>query len=203
MIVSLRGTVIDIALQSAVLECNGVGYQVLATPQTLATLTRGTEAFMLTSHVIREESQTLYGFTSTEAREMFALLQTVSGLGPKLALAAQSVFDSTELARAIANSEAKTLQKIPGVGKRMAERMVVDLKDKVVGYLDATGQQNHPATMPSLSSSAVADQVLEALIGLGFTEKTAEPALITVLSEHPDWNTAQVLRATLSTLGKK
>lgn len=203
MIVSLRGIVIDIALNYAVIECNGVGYQVLAAPQTLATLTRDTETFLLTSHVIREEAQTLYGFTNPEAREMFALLQTVSGLGPKLAMAAQSVFNSTELAQAIATNEAKTLQKIPGVGKRMAERMVVDLKDKVTAFLTEPSNISSTASMPTIMANSVAEQVLEALVGLGFTEKAAEPSVVAVLSEHPDWDTAQVLRATLSALGKK
>ncbi|MFC2727174.1 MAG: Holliday junction branch migration protein RuvA, partial [Corynebacterium matruchotii] len=134
MIVSLRGTVIDITAHHAVIECAGVGYQVLATPSTLGHLTRGAETFILITMIVREESQTLYGFLDAATRDMFATLQTVSGLGPKLALAAQSVYTTPELAHAITHGDTKTLQKIPGVGKRMAERMVVDLKDKVATY---------------------------------------------------------------------
>ncbi len=203
MIVSLRGTVIDIGLQHAVIECNGVGYQVIATPQTLGTLSRSEEAFVYTSFVVREESQTLYGFTDVPAREMFSLLQSVSGLGPKLAMAAQSVFTSSELAQAIAGGEVKTLQRIPGVGKRMAERMIVDLKDKVTAFIGNFDTANSQSVVSATAHTPVSTQVLEALIGLGFTERTAESTLLAVLAEHPDWNTSQVLRATLSKLGKK
>ena len=182
MIVSLRGTVIDITPHHAVIECAGVGYQVLATPSTLGHLTRGAEAFILVTMIVREESQTLYGFLDAPTRDMFATLQTVSGLGPKLALAAQSVYTTPELAHAITHGDTKTLQKIPGVGKRMAERMVVDLKDKVATY--AAPETPAPAS-------------------LGFAEKTAEPVLTTVLAADPTLATPAALRASLNLLGKQ
>ena len=103
MIVSLRGTVIDITAHHAVIECAGVGYQVLATPSTLGHLTRGAETFILITMIVREESQTLYGFLDAATRDMFATLQTVSGLGPKLALAAQSVYTTPADLRASLN----------------------------------------------------------------------------------------------------
>ena len=189
MIVSLRGTVIDITAHHAVIECAGVGYQVLATPSTLGHLTRGAETFILITMIVREESQTLYGFLDAATRDMFATLQTVSGLGPKLALAAQSVYTTPELAHAITHGDTKTLQKIPGVGKRMAERMVVDLKDKVATYAAP-----HTDTY---------EQVLEALASLGFAEKTAEPVLTTVLAADPTLTTPAALRASLNLLGKQ
>ncbi|ADK28970.1 Holliday junction branch migration protein RuvA [Corynebacterium pseudotuberculosis] len=202
MIVSLRGTVASIGLGSAVIECNGVGYEVLASPSTLSQMRRGEEFFVLTTMVVREDSQTLYGFASDEARQMFTLLQTVSGLGPKLALAAQSVLSAVDLAQAIANQDAKTLQRIPGVGKRVAERIIVDLKDKVSAFITDGGAT--PASGGSSSATSdVSAQVLEALLGLGFTEKVAEPALNSVLSESPNATTSQALRLALSTLGKK
>ncbi|AKP08835.1 Holliday junction DNA helicase subunit RuvA [Corynebacterium pseudotuberculosis] len=202
MIVSLRGTVASIGLGSAVIECNGVGYEVLASPSTLSQMRRGEEFFVLTTMVVREDSQTLYGFASDEARQMFTLLQTVSGLGPKLALAAQSVLSAVDLAQAIANQDGKTLQRIPGVGKRVAERIIVDLKDKVSAFITDGGAT--PASVGSSSATSdVSAQVLEALLGLGFTEKVAEPALNSVLSESPNATTSQALRLALSTLGKK
>ena len=149
MIVSLRGTVIDITAHHAVIECAGVGYQVLATPTTLGHLTRGAETFILITMIVREESQTLYGFLDAATRDMFATLQTVSGLGPKLALAAQSVYTTPELAHAITHGDTKTLQKIPGVGKRMAERMVVDLKDKVATYAAPETPTPPPSRTPT------------------------------------------------------
>lgn len=153
--------------------------------------------------VVREDSQTLYGFASDEARQMFTLLQTVSGLGPKLALAAQSVLSATDLAHAIAHQDAKTLQRIPGVGKRVAERIIVDLKDKVSAFITA-GDTAVPASGgASLATNDVATQVLEALLGLGFTEKVAEPVVVSVLAESPNATTSQVLRLALSALGTK
>ena len=196
MIVSLRGTVIDITAHHAVIECAGVGYQVLATPTTLGHLTRGAETFILITMIVREESQTLYGFFDAATRDMFATLQTVSGLGPKLALAAQSVYTTPELAHAITHGDTKTLQKIPGVGKRMAERMVVDLKDKVATYAA-------PETpTPAVPHTDTYEQVLEALASLGFAEKTAEPVLTTVLAADPTLTTPAALRASLNLLGK-
>lgn len=203
MIASLRGTVITISLDSAVIECAGVGYLVKAAPNTLAQLARGEETFILTTMVVKEDSQTLYGFLDDSTREMFALLQTVSGLGPRLALAAQSVYTTEELAGAISSSDAKTLQKIPGVGKRMAERMVVDLKDKVAGYVSPGGSTHEVASPQVDLSGHIAEQVIEALTGLGFTEKMAEPAVSKVLSENPDIQTSQALRAALSILGTR
>ena len=196
MIVSLRGTVIDITPHHAVIECAGVGYQVLATPSTLGHLTRGAETFILVTMIVREESQTLYGFLDAPTRDMFATLQTVSGLGPKLALAAQSVYTTPELAHAITHGDTKTLQKIPGVGKRMAERMGVDLKDKVATY----AAPETPAAVPHTDTY---EQVLEALASLGFAEKTAEPVLTTVLAADPTPTTPAALRASLNLLGKQ
>lgn len=203
MIASLRGTVITLSLDSAVIECAGVGYSVKATPNTLGQLARGEEAFILTTMVVKEDSQTLYGFLDDSTREMFALLQTVSGLGPRLALAAQSVYTTEELARAISASDAKTLQKIPGVGKRMAERMVVDLKDKVAGYASGDSVTAESAHAPVDVSGQVASQVIEALTGLGFTEKVAEPTVAQVLAENPNIQTSQALRAALGILGTR
>ncbi|MCQ9342510.1 Holliday junction branch migration protein RuvA [Corynebacterium kozikiae] len=204
MIVSLRGTVQDIALDHTVIECNGVGYEVLASPNTLARLQRGEEAFVLTTMVVREDSQTLFGFLDAATRSMFSLLQTVSGLGPRLALATQAVYSTEDIASLIAAGDAKALQRVPGVGKRTAERMIVDLKDKVAQYAaEPSTPQSAPrgAAVAGPGSPLVHAQVLEALVGLGFAEKVAVPALEGVLAEQPDLNTSAALRATLSVLG--
>lgn len=201
MIASLRGTVIDLGLGSAVIECAGVGYQVLAAPRTLAELRRGEEAFVLTKFVVREDAQTLYGFLDADSRDMFVLLQTVSGLGPRLALAAQAVYTTGELAAHIRGGDAKALQKIPGVGKRMAERLIVDLKDKVAEVEELPGA-------PAVSAGATAsganlEQVIEALVGLGFREKDAEATVAAVASQNPELATGEVLRSSLNALGSK
>ncbi|OFR66566.1 Holliday junction branch migration protein RuvA [Corynebacterium sp. HMSC078H07] len=200
MIASLRGTVLDIQLDHVVLECAGVGYKVLATPTTLGTLQRGEEAQVMTTLVVKEDSMTLYGFTSTDDRVMFHVLQTVSGLGPKLALAALSVMGAGDLAQAIAGEESARLQKIPGVGKRMAQRLVLELKDKVSGFAPALSDV--PPATPA-ATGPVVDDVVEALVGLGFSDKAARPVVEAVAAEQPDAATPVVLRAALSQLGAK
>lgn len=200
MIASLRGTVLDIQLDHVVLECAGVGYKVLATPTTLGTLQRGEEAHVMTTLVVKEDSMTLYGFTSTDDRDMFHVLQTVSGLGPKLALAALSVMGAGDLAQAIVGEESARLQKIPGVGKRMAQRLVLELKDKVSGFAPALSDV--PPATPT-ATGPVVDDVVEALVGLGFSDKAARPVVEAVAAEQPDAATPVVLRAALSQLGAK
>ena len=202
MIASVRGTVIGIGLDHAVIECAGVGYRVEATPTTLATLRRGEEAFLLTSLVVREDAQILHGFATDEDRGMFHLLQTVTGLGPRLAVACLSVLDAGEISRAISGEDARTLQRIPGVGKRMAERLVLELKDKVAAYAPAAGDIPEQPTLTPAAGS-VARQVTEALIGLGFSDRVAGPVVDGLLAEQPDLDTAAVLRAALTQLGRK
>ena len=197
MIASLRGTVLDIQLDHAVLECAGVGYKVLATPAMLGTLQRGEEARIMTTLVVKEDSMTLYGFTSQDDRDMFHVLQTVSGLGPKLALAALSVMSAGDLAQAIAGEEAARLQKIPGVGKRVAQRLILEVK----AFAPAEGA-DLSAAAPAAAGPVVED-VVEALIGLGFTDKMARPVVESVAAEQPDAATPVVLRAALSQLGAK
>lgn len=203
MIASLRGTVEHIALDSAVIECAGVGYLVYAAPPMLASLRRGEEAFVYTSMIVREDAMTLYGFPNPEARELFALLQTVNGVGPRLALAAQAVFNPDEIAQAIAQGETKALQRIPGVGKRTADRMIVDLKDKVKAFISEDPQSPSLAVEGATSVDGRAPQLVEALIGLGFSEKQAAPAVASVLAEEPELDTPAALRAALRLLGKK
>ncbi len=210
MIASLSGEVLSIALDHAVIECSGVGYQFLATPRTLGTLVRGEHARVMTSLAVKEDAMTLYGFTADEDRAMFHQLQVVSGLGPKLALACLSVLEPGEIATAINNGDAKKLQTIPGVGKRMSERMALELKDKVKGFItQPAGDDAWAASQSSLpvGSGAIVDTVVEALVGLGFAEKAARPVVEAFVAESEDvetLETATVLRASLAALsGKK
>jgi holliday junction DNA helicase RuvA len=202
MIASLRGTVIGIGLDHAVIECAGVGYRVEATPATLATLRRGEETLILTSLIVREDAHILHGFSSDEDRGMFHLLQTVTGLGPRLAVACLSVFNAGELSQAIAGEDAKALQRIPGVGKRMAERLILELKDKVAAFAAPT-DESAPAPQLPTAAEAVVEQVTEALLGLGFTDRVAQPVVEGVLAENPELDTAAALRAALTQLGRK
>lgn len=204
MIDSLHGEVLSIGLDHAVIECSGVGYRFLATPATLGRLTRGEKSRVMTSMVVKDDGITLYGFTDPESREMFHTLQTVSGLGPKLALAALSVFGPGELSAHIASGDAKSIQAIPGVGKKMAERIALELKDKVEAFIPAADQSAPSA--PSGGGRAVSlasEQVVEALVGLGFQERTARPVVEALVEAAPDESSSVLLRQALSQLGKK
>ncbi|MGV0634110.1 Holliday junction branch migration protein RuvA [Mycolicibacillus trivialis] len=201
MIASVRGEVLEIALDHAVIEAAGVGYQVNATPATLATLRRGEQARLVTAMIVREDSQTLYGFPDAEDRDLFRTLLSVSGIGPKIALATLAVHDAPALRQAIADSDITALTRVPGVGKRSAERMVLELRDKIGAV---AGVAAGPA---AANGHAVRAPVVEALVGLGFPAKQAEDATDKVLAAAGDSGeeatTASALRAALSMLGRK
>lgn len=196
MIASVRGEVIDIALDHAVLEAAGVGYKVMATPSTLATLRRGTETRLITAMIVREDSMTLYGFADSDARDLFSTLLGVSGVGPKIALATLAVYDAAALRQHLADGDVTALTRVPGIGKRGAERIVLELRDKIAAVTPS-------GTPAAVGGHAVRGPVVEALVGLGFAAKQAEEATDKVLADDPEATTSSALRAALSMLGKK
>ncbi|MFC5994161.1 Holliday junction branch migration protein RuvA [Pseudonocardia hispaniensis] len=200
MISSVRGEVLDICLDHAVVEVGGVGLAVHATPATLAGLRRGEQARLATTLLVREDSLTLFGFAAAAERELFELLQTVSGVGPRLAMATLAVLDPDTLRRALAEGDLATLTRIPGVGRKSAERLVVELRDKVAVAA--------PAAVAAVAGAAAAgdarrDQVVEALLGLGFSARPAEQAVEGALALSPDADPSALLRAALSQLGRR
>ncbi|GAD84549.1 Holliday junction branch migration protein RuvA [Nocardia asteroides NBRC 15531] len=197
MIASVRGEVLELALDHVVIEAAGVGYRLNVTPATLAGLSRGEETRLYTAMIVREDSMTLFGFADTEARDLFGLLQTVSGVGPKLALAVLAVLEPEALRKALAESNVAALTRVPGIGKRGAERMVVELRDKVNLVPVPAGPPGAQAPL-----TPVREQVTEALVGLGFPVKQAEQAVDTVLADQPTATTSVALRAALGLLGK-
>ena len=198
MIASVRGEVLEVALDHVVIEAAGVGYRVNATPSTLATVRTGTEARLITAMVVREDSMTLYGFSDTDTRDLFLTLLSVSGVGPRLAMATLAVHDAAALRQALHDSDVAALTRVPGIGKRGAERMVLELRDKVGA---ATAAGGAPAGV-ALNGHAVRGPVVEALVGLGFAAKQAEEATDKVLAADHDATTSGALRAALSLLGK-
>jgi Holliday junction DNA helicase RuvA len=196
MISSVRGQVLSVALDHAVVEVGGVGLAVHAAPSTLATLRRGEEASLATSLVVKEDSLTLFGFADTEARELFRLLQTVSGIGPRLALATLAVLEPAQLRGALAEGNIAMLTQVPGIGRKGAERLIIELRDKV----DALPSAALPGPA---QSGGVRASVVEALTGLGFPAKQAEQAVDGVLRENGNSDTSIVLRKALTTLGSK
>ncbi|KHF42685.1 Holliday junction branch migration protein RuvA [Saccharomonospora viridis] len=198
MISSIRGEVLAVGLDHAVIEVGGVGFTVQATPTTLGTLRRGTEARLYTTLMVREDSLTLFGFADVESRELFGLLQTVSGIGPRLAMAALAVLEPEKLRRALADGDITTLTQVPGIGRKGAERLIIELRDKVSAPMGGEPAPDEGTTV----GSAVRADVVAALVGLGFSAKQAEQAVDKVSGEVTN-DTSQVLRAALATLGKK
>ncbi|MEB4210948.1 Holliday junction branch migration protein RuvA [Mycobacterium sp. 94-17] len=198
MIASVRGEVLEVALDHVVIEAAGVGYRVNATPSTLSTLRTGTEARLITAMIVREDSMTLYGFTDTDTRDLFLTLLSVSGVGPRLAMATLAVHDAGALRQALHDGDVTALTRVPGIGKRSAERMVLELRDKVGGGAAAGAGSPGPAR----NGHAVRGPVVEALVGLGFAVKQAEEATDKVLAAEHDATTSAALRSALSMLGK-
>ena len=140
MIASVRGTVAALGPDGAVVEVGGVGLAVSCSPGTLARLRVGEAARLATSLVVREDSLTLYGFADDDERALFELLQTANGVGPKLAQTMLAVHPPRELRRAIATSDLATLTKVPGIGRKGAERIVLELRDRI-GSIDGSDHQ--------------------------------------------------------------
>jgi len=186
----------SLRLDSTVLEVAGVGYLVLATPATLSSLRQGEEARLATSLVVREDSMTLYGFADDDEREVFEVVQTVSGVGPRLALAMLAVHSPDALRRAVDAEDLAALQRVPGIGKKGAQRIVLELAGKL-------GPASSAETVPqAVPASAGQDAVVDALVGLGWSAKVAADAVSTV-SDGPvaPGEVAAVLRAALQHLG--
>ena len=204
MIASVRGTVLAVRLDSAVVEVGGVGMLVQATPATLAQLRHGQEAVLHTSLVVREDSLTLFGFAEDDEREAFEIVQTVSGVGPRLALAMLAVHTPDGLRRAVAGEDLKALERVPGIGRKGAQRIVLELKDRL-GAPSAVPVAGAAAAAPTPTETDRRQQVVDALVGLGWNPKVAEEAVTDVLADTEGPLTAEdvpaVLRAALRGLG--
>jgi Holliday junction DNA helicase RuvA len=198
MISSVRGEVLSIGLDHVVVEVGGVGLAVQATPSTLATLRRGEEVRLHTSLIVREDSLTLFGFADVDARELFGLLLTVSGIGPRIAMATLAVLDPDKLRIALVEGNITVLTQVPGIGRKGAERLTLELRDKVTAFAGAPD-----GVVVETGKAAIRSEVVEALAGLGFPAKQAEQAVDQVLAGDEAATTATVLRAALATLGRK
>lgn len=202
MIASLRGRVAAVTLSAAVLEVGGVGLKVLCTPATLATLRLGNEASLSTSLVVREESLTLFGFSDTDERDMFELVQTASGVGPKVAQALLAVHDPDSLRAAVAGEDIKALTRVPGIGPKGAQRIVLELKDRI----GASGAAVHsPGAGSPVRAAPWRDQLIEALVGLGWSTREADRAVDAVAADvapGADVDVAALLKSALQRLSR-
>ena len=182
MISILSGPVIALSATSVVLDCSGVGYEALCTTRTLATLESGKPARLYTVLNVREDALTLFGFSTIEERTFFNQLTSVSGVGPKLALSLLSSFSPAEVQQAISLNQPATLARASGVGKRMAEKIIVELKDKL-GQITAFGPLS---TASNAVTSMQASDLTSALINLGYQPKIAEAAAAEALKSNPN-----------------
>jgi holliday junction DNA helicase RuvA len=181
MIASVRGRVASVAPDGAVVEVGGVGLAVQCTPGTLAGLRIGTEARLATSLVVREDSLTLYGFADDDEKQLFELLQTASGVGPRLAQAVLAVLTPDAVRKALANADLVTLTRVPGIGRKGAERLILELRDRI-GPVPVTADL--PASPRGPASWT--EQVRQALVGLGWTAGQADQAVASVAETLDD-----------------
>jgi holliday junction DNA helicase RuvA len=200
MIASVHGRVAAVGPDGAVVEVGGVGLAVSCSPGTLARLRVGDTARLATSLVVREDSLTLYGFADDDERGLFELLQTANGVGPKLAQTILGVYPPREVRRAIATADYPTLVKVPGIGRKGAEKIVIELRDRI-GAID--GGDSSAALAGVTAISPWKDQVLHALAGLGFTGKEAAEAIDAVAADSTDNPEVPViLRRAIQLLGR-
>lgn len=201
MIAQLTGTVVAVGGTWVVVDVAGVGFRALCTPATAATVRLGQPTTLHTSLVVREDSLTLYGFTDDEEREAFELVQSASGIGPKIAQAVVSVLPPSELRSAIASENLVALMKVPGIGSKGAQKMVIELKDKVraLGVPPQTGAATPPG------NTQWRGQVASGLESLGWSSRDAQAACDRVeplLADDPALGIGDLMRAALRSLAR-
>ena len=172
MIAHLSGSILDVRLNQLVIDVGGIGYQVTVAPELAAESRVGQLISLHTSLVVREDSWTLFGFSNADAKNLFEQLQSVTGIGPKVASALLAVYQPDELRSAIAAQDNAALERVPGIGKKVASRIILELKDKFGGGYRSKSSLSGPWRT----------QVIGALTGLGYSAKEAESALDDVLS---------------------
>ena len=182
MIAFVRGRVAQVGLSSAVIEVGGVGLELNCTPGTLASLREGASAALPTSMVVREESLTLFGFADEDERATFELLQTASGVGPKLAQAMLAVHGPDDLRRAVLQEDVRRLTQVPGIGQKGAQRIILELKDRIGPPTGGTSG----GLVAAPAEPAWRVQVRDGLVGLGWSAKEADKAIDAVEPETDD-----------------
>ena len=195
MISILRGIAVSVGLDHIDVVVGGIGFRVHVTPAFAQAAPRDEEITVYTSMIVREDSMTLYGFESADERDVFTRLMSVSGIGPKIALAALAVLHPDELRRAVRDQDLVALQRIPGVGKKSAQRMALEIGDK----LGTPASLPEAAPAPAPSQDAVATEVSAALVGLGWSEAQAAKAIEKLAGSG--LGASDMLRAALVSLG--
>jgi Holliday junction DNA helicase RuvA len=213
MIASVNGRVAAVSPDGAVVEVGGVGLSVQCTPGTIARLQVGETARLSTSLVVREDSLTLYGFADDDERSLFELLQTANGVGPRLAQAILAIHPPREVRRAVSMADVKALMQVPGIGKKGAERLILELRDRLGSTTSDTSLDGGPALPagagPITPVAPWCDQLSAAIVGLGWSSRDADTALLALapvaeeqLADNGRVDVSVLLRQALQLLGR-
>lgn len=191
MFAFVKGILVEATPLQAILETNGIGYQIYLPANAFSRLPQiGCEVKLHTSYVVRELSQTLYGFITVSDRDIFDTFMTVSGIGPKLALSLIGHLHGNDLQLAISNHDIPTLCKVPGIGKKTAERLIIELRDKLTSLFPANHMEN-AVSFPSDPKAQLVRDAMSTLINLGYNQIVAQKAIKSTLKEadHIDLST--------------
>ena len=170
----LTGSVRSISTDRLIVEVGGFGIFVLVNPQTASQVTLGSQVQLFTSLVVREDSLTLFGFINDESRSLFELVQTVSGIGPKVALSIASALSPSQLAVAVTHEDISAIEKVPGIGRKGAQRLILELKGKLTDFGTSSKSERHQPVWR--------EQLTSALVSLGFTAKDSDSAISQVVA---------------------
>jgi Holliday junction DNA helicase RuvA len=193
MIAQIQGKLVEKNLTNVVIDCSGVGYLVEISLHTYSAIPDGELIKLYTHFIVSENSQRLFGFVDKNEREIFKLLISVSGIGASTARTMLSSIEPNHIAQAIANGDAKTIQTAKGIGVKTAQRVVIDLKDKILQVLD-----NPELTV--MSSNTGREEALSALETLGYMRKQSQKIVDRILSNEPDATTEQLIKQALKQL---
>ena len=193
MITHIRGRLVEKHPDHVVVECNGLGYYLVISLQTFSNLPDQENVYLYTHQVIREDAHTLYGFYSKTEREIFKLLLSVSGVGPSTAITMLSSMDTEEIQQAIASEDVSKIQSVKGIGLKTAQRVIVDLRDKILKSYEISEEFQTP-------NNTIRNEALSALEVLGFNKKKVEKTIQVILQETPEISLEELIKKALKNL---
>ncbi|MDG1477770.1 MAG: Holliday junction branch migration protein RuvA [Vicingaceae bacterium] len=193
MIAQIKGKLVDKTPTYVIIDCGGVGYEIKISLNTFSQIGEGETCLLYTHFVVREDAQLLYGFKETSERELFRLLISVSGVGSATAIMILSSLSPNETKQAILNSDVNTLKSVKGIGAKSAERIIIDLRDKIA-------KVDSGSTISLPSNNTVKDEALSALVMLGFAKNSAEKALNKIVKAGDDFSVEELIKRALKSL---
>lgn len=193
MIAQIKGKLIDKTPTYVVIDCGGIGYEVKISLNTFSQLGESEVCLLYTHFVVREDAQLLYGFKETSERELFRLLISVSGVGASTAMMILSSLSPSETKQAILNNEVNTLKSVKGIGAKSAERIIIDLRDKIA-------KVGGESTISLATNNTVKEEALSALVMLGFAKNPAEKALQKIVKDGDDFSVEELIKRALKSL---